>query len=43
MALRKSLRKDRDFWISDWPRVGQGFEPSDFERLVSEGSITITH
>ncbi len=43
-ALRDALRA-MPFYISDWERSRrdrQGFEPSDFERLVSEGSITIT-
>ena len=40
-ALRDSLRA-LPFYISDWERDRQGFELSDFERLVSEGSIQIT-
>jgi hypothetical protein len=40
-ALRDSLRAV-PFYISDWARDEQGFEPSDFERLVDDGSIQIT-
>jgi len=42
-ALRRSLRGDPlYFWITDWDRSRRGFDPSDFERLVGEGSIKIT-
>jgi hypothetical protein len=40
-ALRDSLRA-LPFYISDWERDRQGFEPSDFERLVGDGTIQIT-
>lgn len=40
-ALRDALRA-MPFYISDWTRDEQGFEPSDFERLVGDGSIQIT-
>jgi hypothetical protein len=39
-ALRHSLRA-MGFYITDWDQSQQGFERSDFDRLVSQGAIRI--